>query len=128
MNQRTLDVYAAPTKTAAMRSLIAVPSMALGGAERVMANLLHHIDAERFEPHAAVLERGGVWLQNPPAHVHVHELGACRARRAIFPFARLCWRIRPHAVLSTSEHLNTVTITARPLLPKRTSLLAYEAA
>jgi glycosyltransferase involved in cell wall biosynthesis len=92
-----------------------------------MLNLLHHIDKERFEPHVAVLDRGSVWLQDAPSHVKVHELGVLRARRAVFPLARLCRKIRPQAVLSTSAYLNTTVMTTRALLPKGTSrALFYE--
>jgi len=118
-------MYAA-RKPNPVRILFAIPSMVLGGSQRVMLNLLHHIDAERFEPHVAVLERGGVWLQNVAAHVQVHELGVSRARQAVFPLARLCQNIRPQVILSTSAHLNTAIMTARPLLPSGTSLLARE--
>jgi glycosyltransferase involved in cell wall biosynthesis len=125
MNLPPVDIYAA-RKSAPARILFVIPSMVLGGSERVMLNLLHHIDTGRFEPHVAVLEQGDVWLQNVPPHVKVHELGVWRARRAVFSFARLCRKVRPQAVLSTSAHLNTAVITARPLLPMGTSLLARE--
>src|SRR5215831_13768142 len=105
-------------KSAPARILFALPSMVLGGSQRVMMNLLHHIDTERFEPHLAVLERGGPWLQNAPPYIQVHELGVRRARRAVFPLVRLCQQIRPQAILSTSAHLNTTVMTARALLPK----------
>jgi glycosyltransferase involved in cell wall biosynthesis len=126
-NLRPFDMYVTH-KSAPARVLFAIPSMALGGSQRVMLNLLHQIDTERFEPHVAVLERGGVWLQDIPSHIPVHELGVRRARRAVFPFARLCRKIKPHAVLSTSAHLNTALITARPLLPRETRLLTREGA
>lgn len=121
----TRNVCAART-SAPVRILFAVPSMVLGGEARVTLNLLHHIDAECFEPHLAVLEQGGAWLRDPPPHVRVHTLGVSRARHAILPFAKLCRRIKPHVVLSGSAHLNTAVITARPLLPKGTSVLAHE--
>jgi glycosyltransferase involved in cell wall biosynthesis len=127
MPELSPDMYAAP-KSAPARILFAIPSMVLGGSERVMLNLLYHIDAERFEPHVMVLERGGAWLQNVPPHVRIHELGVWRSRRAVFPFARLCRHLRPQAVLSTSAHLNAALVAARPLLPMGTSLLAREGA
>ena len=116
------------TKFGPARILFAIPSMLLGGSERVLLNLLHHIDPEHFEPHVVVLEQGGVWLENVPSHVRVHELGVWRSRRAVFPLARLCRRIRPQAVLSTSAHLNAAVVAARPLLPRATSLLTREGA
>jgi glycosyltransferase involved in cell wall biosynthesis len=121
----TLNMKTADAPTAA-KILFAIPSMVLGGSERVMLKLLHHLDRRRFEPHVAVLERGGVWLENAPPHVQVHELGVWRARRAVLPLARLCWKLRPQAVLSTSAHLNAALIAARPLLPMDTRLLARE--
>jgi glycosyltransferase involved in cell wall biosynthesis len=111
---------------ATFRILFTIPSLSLGGSQRVILNLLHHIDRERFEPHVAVLGQGGVWFQNAPAHVKVHELGALRARGAVFSLARLCRKIRPQAVLSTSAHLNATVMATRPMLPKGTSVLARE--
>jgi glycosyltransferase involved in cell wall biosynthesis len=113
-------------KSAGAKILFAIPSMVLGGSERVMLNLLNHLDTEWFEPHVAVLERGGMWLENTLPHVHVHELGVWRARRAMLALAKLCWKLRPQAVLSTSAHLNAALITSRPLLPKGIRLLARE--
>lgn len=110
------------------RILFAIPSMLMGGSERVLSNLLHHIDPERFEPHVVVLDRGGVWLQDVPPHVRVHELGVWHCRRAVIPLARLCRKIRPQAVLSTSAHLNAALVAARPLLPLHTRLLTREGA
>ena len=127
VNLQALAMHAAPQFTPA-RILFAIPSMLLGGSERVLLNLLHHIDPEHFEPHVVVLDQGGVWLQNVPPHVRIHELGVWRSRRAVFPLARLCKKIRPQAVLSTSAHLNTAVVAARPLLPMGTTLLAREGA
>jgi glycosyltransferase involved in cell wall biosynthesis len=121
------DVHVAP-KSAAARVLFAIPSMGLGGSERVMLNLLRHIDRERFEPHLAVLERVGACLQDVPRHVQIHELGVRRARSAVFPFVNLCWNVRPQVVLSTSAHLNSAVVAAQPLLPRQTTLLTRQGA
>jgi glycosyltransferase involved in cell wall biosynthesis len=102
--------------------------MELGGSERVMLNLLRHIDRNRFEAHLAVLQKGGARLQDLPARVQVHEVGVARARSAVFPIARLCWKLRPRVILSTSAHLNSAVIAARPLLPAGTILITREGA
>jgi glycosyltransferase involved in cell wall biosynthesis len=115
-------------KSAPARVLFAIPSMGLGGSERVILNLLRHIDRERFEPHLAVLERVGACLQHVPQHVRIHELGVRRARSAVFPFVSLCWNVRPQVVLSTSAHLNSAVVAAQPLLPRQTTLLTREGA
>ena len=107
--------------------LFALPAMCMGGSQRVLANVLNHIDTARFEPHLAVLKGAEMWLEVPP-NVHIHELGAMRARHASLSLARICWKIRPHSVLSTSAHLNSALVCARPLLPADTRLLIRQGA
>lgn len=107
--------------------LFALPAMCMGGSQRVLANVLNHIDTARFEPHLAVLKGAEMWLDVPP-NVQVHELGAKRARHASLSLAKICWRIRPQTVLSTSAHLNSALVCARPLLPPDTRLLIREGA
>ncbi len=92
----------------------------------MMANWLRHLDAHRFEPHLAVLRHVGTRLASLPSYVPIHDLGASRARQAIIPLARLCWRLKPRAVVSTCTHVNAAAVAARPLLPKRTALLVRE--
>jgi glycosyltransferase involved in cell wall biosynthesis len=118
----------APRTYAQPRILFAIPSMGLGGSERVVLNLLRHLDTARFELHLAVLASGGVRLQDVPPHVFVHDLGVRRARHAVVPLVRLCWKIRPQVVLSMSAHLNSAVIHARPLLPRHTTLVTREGA
>lgn len=37
--------------------LFVMPSLEMGGAERVVATILNHIDRDRFEPHLALLRK-----------------------------------------------------------------------
>lgn len=107
--------------------LFALPAMCMGGSQRVLANVLAHIDTARFEPHLAVLKDAEMWLDVPP-NVEVHELGAARARHASLSLTKICWKIRPQTVLSTSAHLNSALVCARPLLPPDTRLLVRQGA
>src|SRR5438132_408199 len=118
------------------RVLFAIPSMRQGGSERVLFTLLRHLDRSRFEPHLALLEsdvlsknvpeKYDVLLKSLPKDVTVHRLGVPRARYAVIPLVRLCWKLRPRVVLSMSAHLNSAMLSSRPLLPKSISLLARE--
>ncbi len=109
-----------------MKVLCVIPNMEGGGAERVMLNLLRHIDRSRFEPHLALLETRGAYLQSLPQDVGIHDLGVSSARFAVLPIAKLCWKIRPRAVLSMLAYMNSAVIAARPLLPKPIRLLTRE--
>ena len=108
--------------------LFAIPSMGLGGSELVMLNLLRGIDDRRFELHLTMIQATGDRIADIPRHIKVHDLGVKRARNAIVPLIALCWKIRPKAILSTSAHLNSAVIAARPFLPNPTALLTREGA
>ena len=109
-----------------MKVLFVIPNMEAGGAERVMLNLLRHIDRSQFEPHLALLDARGEHLKSVPADVTIHALGVSAARFAVLPIAKLCWNIRPQAILSILAYMNAAVIAARPLLPKPVRLLIRE--
>jgi glycosyltransferase involved in cell wall biosynthesis len=106
--------------------LFVIPNMEAGGSQQVMITLLRHLDRARFEPHLALLEVRGPYLNSIPQGVTIHALKASAARFAVLPIARLCWRIRPRAILSMLAYMNSAVIAARPLLPKPIRLLTRE--
>jgi glycosyltransferase involved in cell wall biosynthesis len=108
--------------------LFAIPSMGLGGSERVVLNLLRHMDPTRFRLHLALLFPDGARIADIPSHVQVHDLGVRRARKAVFALGRIGRKIQADVVLSTSAHLNTAVVAARPLLPRKTALITREGA
>lgn len=110
------------------RILFALPAKDMGGSERVMLNLIRHINREQFEPHLTVLEPGVLPIEDLLGSVTIHDLVIRRARWAILPIAKLCWKLRPAIVLSMSAHLNAVVVASRPLLPAGTVLVVRETA
>ena len=109
-----------------IRVLLAIPKMESGGSQRVMLNLLRNLDRSRFELHLALLDTEGPHFKDIPQDVSIHHLGVSSARFAVLPFAKLCRRIRPRAVLSMLAYMNAAVIAARPLLPKPIRLLIRE--
>ena len=107
------------------RVLFVVPSMRVGGAERVVLNLVNKLDRERFAPVLAVGRAVGPYLDELAGDVPVHELGAERSRAALPALVRAVRRIRPDTVLATVG-LNWATAVARPLLPRRTRVVLRE--
>jgi glycosyltransferase involved in cell wall biosynthesis len=110
------------------RVLFLLPNLGGGGAERVMVMLLHHLDRSRFEPHLALLEAVGPYLEELPADVPLHDLKAKRVRRAFPGMIRLAWKLRPHAILSTLCEMNMAAVLSRPFLPPGIRLLIREGA
>jgi glycosyltransferase involved in cell wall biosynthesis len=109
-----------------IRVLFAIPDMEAGGSQRIMLNLLRHLDKSRFECHLALLFPRGAYLQFLPPEIKIHELGVSSARLAVLPIARLCWQIRPQAILSMLAYMNSAVVAAWPLLPKPVRLLTRE--
>jgi glycosyltransferase involved in cell wall biosynthesis len=93
----------------------------------VVVTLLARLDRARFRPHLALLEKAGVYLQDVPADVPVHDLRAARVRHALPALIRLIWKLRPRAVLATLTEVNLGLLAAQPFLPRGTKLLVREA-
>jgi glycosyltransferase involved in cell wall biosynthesis len=99
----------------------------VGGAERVIATLLRHLDHSRFECHLALVGGGSAFLDNVPVSVSVHRLGASRMRYGLPGIVKLARRLRPQTILSTVVYLNVVLMLARPFLSGRPRILLREA-
>lgn len=109
------------------RVLLLIPTLSGGGAERVMATLLQHLDRERFDPTLAVVDtRNAVFLGDIPADVRLIDLHSRRVRNALPKIVRLIWQQRPDVVFSTLGHLNLALAIVRPLLPSSTRYVARE--
>jgi len=109
--------------------LFLVPSFAagVGGAERVIAILLRHLDHSRFECHLALVGEGRAFLEDIPREVTVHHLGVSRMRYCVPAIVGLNRQLRPHTILSTVIFLNAMLMLARPFLSGRPKILLREA-
>lgn len=110
-----------------LRVLFLLPSLAGGGAERVVLSLLRHMDRARFQPALAIVDgRPDDLAGDLPADVDLFDLRCGRLRHALPALAVLLWRQRPDVVLSTLGHLNLGLALLRPVLPHRMACLARE--
>jgi len=107
--------------------LFVLPSLAGGGAERVIVTLLKNLDRGKFQPHLALLKKEGPYLSDIPDDVPIHDLGCHKIRYVFLPLLMLIWRLRPHTIFSTIGHLNISVILIKPFMPKNTFLVIREA-
>jgi glycosyltransferase involved in cell wall biosynthesis len=103
-----------------------MPTLGGGGAERMLVLLLRHLDRSRFEPHLALVEAAGPYLEEVPSDVPVHDLKAGRVRRAGPGIVSLAWRLRPQVIHSAMVELNLAAVLARPILPPGVRLVLRE--
>jgi glycosyltransferase involved in cell wall biosynthesis len=111
-----------------IKVLFVADSLRIGGSEHVLIEILRRLDRARFESHLALLTLDGGLVDRVPGDVALHPLNLHHARMASLPLARLCWKLRPQAVLSFAAHVNSAVILARPLMPAGTRILAREGA
>ena len=119
------------------RLLVAIPSLLRGGdskmqggPEGVIFTLLNAFDRRRFEVHLAVddVEASNlIELIDAPVHAHSVATSARdripQGRYPVVGLATLARRIQPDVVLSTLR-MNSTAALARPLLPRRTAIVA----
>lgn len=110
------------------KAMFLVPSLGGGGAERVFAMLLTHLDRARFELHLGILQDTGEYMEEVPADVMIHHLNISRVRYALAGLIKLIWRVKPRVIVSTLGHLNLALILIRPFMPPGTRLVVREVA
>jgi glycosyltransferase involved in cell wall biosynthesis len=104
-----------------------LPNLRSGGAERVIATLLRHIDRTRFRLNLLVIDMSGaVFRDDIPADVELIDLRGNRVLTALPKIVRIIWKRRPDVIFSTLSHLNLALAIIRPLLPRGLRLIVRE--
>jgi glycosyltransferase involved in cell wall biosynthesis len=116
----------APHDPRRSRALFVLPSLRVGGAERVITTILNQLANDPLDLHLALVEREGPFLQQLTPAVTVHDLGVRRALHAGPALRRLVCRLQPDVVLASAFRLNLLTTLLKPALPRRTRLVIRE--
>ena len=99
-----------------LKVMFVIENLAIGGAERVFANLLNCIDRERFDPVLVCINSaaGGVTYAIPEG-VRTVNLNVDK-KMALFPLIRAIRCEKPHIVFSTLAPVNFLCIISKLLL------------
>jgi glycosyltransferase involved in cell wall biosynthesis len=89
-----------------------LPSLAGGGAERVVLNLAAGLAQRGVRTDLVLASAEGPYLPLVPPGVRVVDLKASRVLRSLGPLARYLRRERPLALLAALDHANLVAIVA----------------
>lgn len=71
--------------------LFLIESLEIGGAERSLISLLHHLDGESMDIHLYLLRKKGLLLNEVPSYITIHELAPARismSQRILFWWQR----------------------------------------
>ena len=94
---------------------IFLPSLAGGGAERMMLNLAQGLVASGIELDLVVGSAAGPYRDLVPAGCELVDLGAGRVLTALPGLVRYLRRRRPAVLLAAMDHANLIALWARRL-------------
>lgn len=104
-----------------------LPSLAAGGAERVLITLMNRLDRARFAPEFVTLNDDGPMGEWIAEGIPRHSLHDRRLRNGLPGLAKTLRRIAPDTVVSTMAHMNFGVLLLRPFLPPGTRIVVREA-
>jgi glycosyltransferase involved in cell wall biosynthesis len=107
--------------------LFVIPTLTMGGAQKVIATLLRHLSRNRFNLSLAVVDtRKAAFLNDIPKDVNFIDLNCRRVRYAVIKLFMLIRKMQPDVVFSTLGHLNLAIAILRPLLPNHIQYIVRE--
>lgn len=109
--------------------LFVIHSLHGGGAERVLTNLIKHLDREKYIIYLLLFEKKGPYLSEIPGHVNIYDL----RKRNKYSFINLILRVvkiirevKPETIISINNYTNIVVGLARLLYRKKIRLVLSE--
>ena len=109
------------------RLALFMPSLAGGGAERVMLTLAKGFLDRGYGVDLVVVTAEGPLLKDVPTGVHLIELRSKRVLSSVFRLAQYLRRERPAALLATITNANAVAVVARWLSGQETRVVIRQA-
>lgn len=103
-----------------------LPSLAVGGAERVVVNLANGLLAAGHAPRLLLTDGEGPLRADLAVGVPITELGRPRVRRALPLVVRELRSTPTDVIVSTHTHVNLALAAVRPLLPSASRLVLRE--
>ncbi len=106
--------------------LMVLPSLDVGGAERVAITLANGLARFGAAPRLLLMHREGALRDQLDPDVPVTVLGRSRTRGALVPLVRHLRADPPEVLFSTHQHVNIALCGLRGLIPQRTRLVLRE--
>jgi len=102
-----------------------LPMLGGGGGEQVTITILRHLDRQKFNPSLVLTRLEGVWLEDVPSDVEIHDLGVSRLRHAWRPLLSLLRSERPEVLLSIGWGCNIEAALAQLFLGRTSTRFVH---
>jgi glycosyltransferase involved in cell wall biosynthesis len=109
------------------RIVFVLPSLKMGGAERVLSSLLNHGDPSVVDWHLVLIHPREEEVFFLEKHVKVHCLNRAQVSRSLLALGLKLRKLQPDIVLSTLTHLNVALGLIKIVLPQNCRLWYREA-
>jgi glycosyltransferase involved in cell wall biosynthesis len=109
-----------------LRVIFFIPNLAGGGAERVLINLLKHLDRTQFDPHLVVSRSDGPHANSVPTDVLVTELASRNLWTVTPKLANAIRHLKPDVVVATTGGCGIPTVLAHRVARSRARLIVWE--
>jgi len=109
--------------------MFVIPSLAGGGAEKVLNDLLRHLDKDKYAISLALFEKKGVYLSNVPGYVKIYDLKKKNRYsffKLVIQMTKLIREIKPNTVLSFMSYTNIAVVLSKLLSSYRFNLVIAE--
>ena len=106
--------------------MFVIPSLAGGGAEKVLVDIITNLNYERYEISLILFEKKGQYLSLVPDDVKIYDLKKINRLsffRLIFLTVKVINRIKPDSIVGFMSYANLVTILSRTLSGSKANLI-----
>ena len=90
------------------RLVFIIHALNVGGAERIIATLLNHVDRDRYEVHLILFQAIGAFMDEIKDDVTIHNLNAPSVKRGIFALVKKLHYLKPDTVFSGIGFINSL--------------------
>ncbi len=97
-----------------------IHELTMGGAERMMVNILNHFSSNKDEVHLIIFKNIGTLKSLLDASIIIHDLGGVSIKKGMPKCLKEIYKIEPNTVFSGIGHLN---IALAPFIPIMKQLL-----
>lgn len=109
-----------------IKLMIFIPSLTVGGSERVISILCKYLDKDKFDIYLVLLKREGIFLQEIPIEVNIIDLNIRHARKSLFSIIKTIYQHKPDMVFSTLGYLNLIVGIAKFFVSSKITFIARE--
>jgi glycosyltransferase involved in cell wall biosynthesis len=108
------------------RIFFLIPDMNGGGAQKVVSQILHFLDREKFSLTLVLLQKEGPFLETIDKDIRIISLNKKRVRKSLFSILFLLKKENPDIVFTSLGHLNLMLSPFLPFFPKSIRFIARE--